>query len=128
VARRPLEDDGAAPYRPTVVRLMPDYGGIYLWDLSPRPAPSHSYSLEPHDLGLSAGLTDRLTEWFQTWERGWGRMSRRFGGVGGTGGQGWYEQGLRLAHQLQKELGPDVEVVYRDARGEERPISDLPRP
>jgi hypothetical protein len=113
-------DGGGPRHRPTVVRLMPDYGGVFLWNMSPERSLSDPYALQPEDLALSDGLTDHLVAWYDTWERGRGRMSRRYSPTSGSGPKAWDSEGLRLAGRLQKELGPDVEVLYR-----ELPITDL---
>jgi hypothetical protein len=95
-----------------VIELIPDHGGRYLWDRSPEGGHGSGSALDPEDLGLSNGLIERLEAWYETWEKGWGRMSRRYSPTGGSGQAAWRREGLRLAVRLQKELGPDVRVVH----------------
>jgi hypothetical protein len=107
--------------RPTVVQLVAEHTDFCLWNDSPE-APLHGddYALEPADLGVSPELCERLVAW-----------NDRYGQLALTGYEwpsheeerAWRQTGLHLAHELQDELGPDVDVVYAED-GDPRPVRE----
>ncbi len=62
--RQGSSDDSEPPGRPTVLVLMAEYGGVFLWDRSPGPVGLGSPSvLDPVELGLPSALVERLAAW-----------------------------------------------------------------
>jgi len=106
--------------RPTVVRLMAEHAQVFLWNDSPGRDPDDAYTLDPADLGVSDELVARLTRW-----------NDRYGRLALTGytwpdpqeEAAWRREGLDLAHALQDELGPDIDVVYAED-GDGRPVRE----
>ena len=105
--------------RPTVVALMAEHGGVYLWDRSPDRSPG-DYDLDPAELGVSPGLVERL----ESWNSQYGRLARTdYEWPTAEQERVWQQRGLDLAYELQNELGPDVEVRYAED-GDERPVRE----
>ncbi|GIE76494.1 hypothetical protein Aph02nite_24440 [Actinoplanes philippinensis] len=99
--------------RPATLLVMAEYfAGDPVWE---RPRGSGSpVSLE--ELGVSESLGRRLRAWNETYERH---------GLGGEewASAAWAEEGLALAHELQREL-PDVEVRYFHG-DDDRPLRSM---
>ncbi|MBB1244069.1 hypothetical protein GL263_10940 [Streptomyces durbertensis] len=76
---------------------------VPLWERTPG---RHGYPLLYEELGVSAGLVERIEEWtswyasmvFEEWTPEVKEAFRR--------------EGAALADALRRELGPDVEVLY----------------
>lgn len=101
--------------RPTVVVLMAEYGGVFLWNRSPDPWLRAPNTPDPVGLGVSPGLVDRLAAWNDEWEE------MAYSNVGFASPEirrAWVQKGWALACELQDQL-PDIQVLYHhDPRGE----------
>lgn len=102
--------------RPTVVVVMAEYGGVFLWNRSPGPACFRgSFVLNPVELGASPELIERLAAWNDEWEE------MAYSNVGFASPEverAWVQRGWELARELQDQL-PDIQVLYHhDPRGE----------
>jgi hypothetical protein len=106
-------DDERPP--PTVIVLMAEHGGVYLWNRSPvRPRYGDDYVIDPVELGVSAVLIARMRAWNDEFEAtaltGYEFPSQ-------AAEEDWAGRGRELAYELQNEL-PDIEVLYHhDPRG-----------
>ncbi|TFV86544.1 hypothetical protein [Blastococcus sp. CT_GayMR16] len=100
---------------PTVIVVMAEWTGTFLWNRSPdRAVFADDYVLDPEVLGLTIRLAERLTSW-----------NDRYGT--GTINAGWWDEGWSLAQDLQHEFdrrGLEVEVLYHDFDGQERSTRD----
>lgn len=96
--------------RPRRYRLAPDYGCLSpIWDddwdgertLNP----------DPEALGLSAGLCDALRLWQEEFERTLDQDDPRNSGFRSDAERDAFnDEGARLLHAMQRELGSDVVV------------------
>jgi hypothetical protein len=94
---------------------MAEYAAHPLWDRSP----GGFGDIDPADLNVSPELGRRLTTWNDVYER------RLNGPVDQVDAESWRREGLSLAHQLQHELGAEVQVLYFDDRtGVPRSLDD----
>jgi len=105
--------------RPTVVLVMFEWGGEYpLWDRSP-----HGFGpVRPEMLGISPGLAERLRSWNDEHDAA-PDGPENFAWASPRARGEWHRRGLDLAHELQNELGGDVEVRYFDD-GDERAVRE----
>lgn len=104
------EDD--ENYRPKALLVMAEYsGGDPVWD---RPV-GRGGMVELADLEVSESLARRLREWNEVFERS--ALSEDWDDPV------WVEQGLALAHELQREL-PDIDVRYGHA-DDDRPLRSI---
>lgn len=108
-------DDDFDNWRPTIVEVMAEYGGTFLWDRSPEPGPGPTdyygpVGLDPGILDVSSDLADRLSAWNEEWESGaaadWDEEADDDADM-----QEWVQRGRELTRELQDEL-PDVQVLY----------------
>lgn len=110
------------PYRPTLVRLMAEASGVFLWDLSPdRLRLGGNYLLSPADLELSPELVAALSSWLDRWSTP--AISPELEWLDVADETAWVQDGLDLAYRLQHELGPNVDVSYAHD-GDDRPLHD----
>jgi hypothetical protein len=117
ILRRVTTRWSGAGRRPTVVKLMAEHADVFLWNDSPGKGVQDTYVVEPADLGVSPALTERLAAWNDRY----GRLSLTdVEWPSREDEEVWLRSGLDLAHELQDELGPDVDVVYAE--------DDDPRP
>ncbi len=101
--------------RPTVVLVMAEYSAFPVWDRSP----GGVGPIDPADLDVSPGLQSRLTAWNEVFER---RLDHP---VTDVEIDAWRREGLGLAHDLQHEVGTEVQVLYfDDSAGVQRPLDD----
>lgn len=113
--------------RPTVVTVMAEHGGAFLWDRSPGAAGC----LPPETLGVSAGLAARLRDWNERYEEhaarwNWDPPPPEHAADDEREWAAWRREGLHLAHDLQHELdalGLGIEVQYHED-GDDRPVGD----
>ncbi|GIM91724.1 hypothetical protein [Paractinoplanes toevensis] len=89
------------PYRPSALRVMAEHiGDDGVWDtVSP-------FVLD--DLGVSAGLVQRLRAWNSQYQR---TAFTDFDFPTQEEERRWAQLGLQLAYELQNEL-PDIEISY----------------
>jgi len=106
---------------PTVVQLMAEHTDVFLWNRSPDRGPEDDYELRPAELGVSPGLAERLSAWNEEY----GRLALRpdVAFESPEEAASWRRAGLHLAHALQDELGPDIEVRYAED-GDPRPVRE----
>jgi hypothetical protein len=112
---------------PTVVLVMAEHGGAFLWDRSP----GGVGCVEPQTLGISAELTARLTGWNERYQEhaarwNWGPPPPGDRADDEREWAGWRREGLDLAYALQHELdalGHGIEVRYHEDGGA-RPVAE----
>jgi hypothetical protein len=105
-----------------VVKVMAEHTEVFLWNDSPdRLEHDDGYALDPAALGVPPELAARLAAWNLRWSRwvleldpGWEDPAVQ---------EAWRREGLELAHELQDELGNDVDVVYAED-GDPRPVRE----
>ncbi len=103
---------GAEKTRPTALLVMAEYSvGDPVWD---RPVGTGG-PVELADLEVSPPLVRRLREWNEVFEV--------LGLTDDWDATDWVQQGLALAHELQREL-PDIDVRYRHA-DDDRPLRSI---
>jgi hypothetical protein len=113
--------------QPTVVLLMAEHGGAFLWDRSP----GGLGTVDPGSLGVSAELTARLGDWTERFEEhaarwDWGPPPPERRADDEREWAGWRREGLDLAYALQHELdalGHRIEVEYSED-GDPRAVAD----
>jgi len=118
---------GADEPLPTVVLLMAEHAGAFLWDRSP----GGLGLIEPEALGISAELTARLTDWNERYEAhaarwNWGSPPPELRADDEREWAQWTREGLHLAFALQHELaalGHRIEVRYHED-GDPRPVAE----
>ncbi len=93
---------------------MAEYGAFPVWDRSP----GGVGPVDPTDLDVSPELQRRLTVWNHAFEQ---RLDRP---VDPVDVDAWPREGLGLAHDLQHDLGADIEVLYFDVRNGMSPSLD----
>ncbi|MFW3169690.1 hypothetical protein [Geodermatophilus sp. CPCC 206100] len=118
---------GADESLPTVVLVMAEHGGVFLWDRSP----GGLGDVEPATLGVSAELIARLTDWTERYEEhaarwAWSPPPPEHRADDEREWTAWTREGLHLAYALQHELdalGHRIEVRYSED-GDARPVSE----
>jgi hypothetical protein len=116
VADRPAARTGEA-HRPQALLVMAEYSvGDPVWD---RPLGTGG-SVSLSDLGVSDALVQRLQEWNEQFEQ---LALIDFEWASPQTQAAWVQQGLDLAHELQREL-PEVDVRYFHA-DDDRPLRSL---
>lgn len=90
---------------PTVLRVFPDYGADPVW--------TDSGEADLPGLPIPARLRDELREWARDWEDLMGFRTARYSIVDESAHERWRQRGLRLAQQLQHDLGSSYRVEYQ---------------
>ena len=88
----------------TTYRVFPDYTADPVW--------AHDGMVDLDELPITDDLRDRLRQWNADWEELVGARTERFTIIDKDGHRRWIDEGRNLAHRLQRELGPGVEISY----------------
>jgi hypothetical protein len=103
---------------PTVVVVMAEVTGTFLWNRSPDRDPfADDYVLDEEVLGVTPELAEQLSAW-----------NARYGS--GMISDVWWDEGWSSAGELQREFDRrdlGVEVLFHDVDGRERAVGDWRR-
>ncbi|NLJ53533.1 MAG: hypothetical protein GX344_05295 [Intrasporangiaceae bacterium] len=89
----------------TVYRVFPDYSADPVWAVDGM--------VDLDELPITDDLRDRLRAWNAEWEELVGVRTGRFRIIDKDGHRRWKQSGRYLARNLERELGPGVEIQYQ---------------
>ncbi|MCU0772049.1 MAG: hypothetical protein MUE94_09830 [Verrucomicrobia bacterium] len=99
-----LEEDLPEALASRVVRIFPDHGGTYLWDLD-------GAAVSAEGLGAAADLDARFETWSNRWSACVG-TDRRGANLAELAAERFDDEGLALARELKGVVGETARVVY----------------
>lgn len=92
------------------LKLMADYQCFPLWEASP----GEVGNIDPNSLPISTSLRDQLMDWADVYDSTLNWEDPAISGfVSVDAVEVFKVQGMRLAHQMREELGPEFVVLVK---------------
>lgn len=100
-----MDDELTEDMAVKVVRIFPDYGGFYLWDLN-------GCGIGNEDPVFSDDLDKRFTAWAESWDACVNHNPYKIDKAR-LAAESFDERGIALARELKRAVGKKAKVVYQ---------------